>query len=216
MKTAKLLFVMTFICLKIKAQQISNEALNQKYKLSLIFGLNQPIFTKGFNVEVNYYTEHFVFDYSHGFNLHFQDNLVSDESKRQHLKYNISHSLGIGVGYRITPELNIRIEPKIHLWNVYYDDKDYSDENIIKKYTTYTLGLGAYYRWIPFKNSDSFTKGITFVPSVRWWPNVQTSLKDDKFEYSNRITNKTEIHEANNIGFGNSPFFGNLSVGYSF
>jgi hypothetical protein len=134
----------------------------------------------------------------------------------QHLKYNISHSVGLGIGYRITPELNIRIEPKVHIWNVYYDDKDYSDENIIKKYTTYTLGLGAYYRWMPFKNSDSFVKGLTFVPSVRWWPNVQTSLKDDKFEYSNRNTNKSETIQANNIGFGNSSFFGNLSVGYSF
>lgn len=198
------------------SQQISPEELDQKFKLGIVFGLNQPIITNGFNIELNYFTKNFVFDYSHGFSLKFKDKLVTKESRRQHLKFNISHTLGFGVGYRITPELNIRIEPKIHLWEVFYDNQSYDAKNILKKYSTFTLGLGTYYRWLPFKNTDGFAKGISVIPSFRWWPNIYTTLKDDKFEYFNQITQKNEIHEANNIGVSNTPFFGNISVGYSF
>lgn len=198
------------------SQQISLEELDQKFKLGIVFGLNQPIITNGFNIELNYFTKNFVFDYSHGFSLKFKDKLVTKESRRQHLKFNISHTLGFGVGYRITPELNIRIEPKIHLWEVFYDNQSYDAKNTLKKYSTFTLGLGTYYRWLPFKNTDGFAKGISVIPSFRWWPNIYTTLKDDKFEYFNQITQKNEIHEANNIGVSNTPFFGNISVGYSF
>ena len=198
------------------SQQISPEELDQKFKLGIVFGLNQPIITNGFNIELNYFTKNFVFDYSHGFSLKFKDKLVTKESRRQHLKFNISHTLGFGVGYRITPELNIRIEPKIHLWEVFYDNQSYDAKNTLKKYSTFTLGLGTFYRWLPFKNTDGFAKGISVIPSFRWWPNIYTTLKDDKFEYFNQITQKNEIHEANNIGVSNTPFFGNISVGYSF
>ena len=124
--------------------------------------------------------------------------------------------MGVCIGYRITPEFNIRIEPKIHIWEVSYDNKSYDEGDVFKKYTTYTLGLGAYYRWLPFKSSDNFTKGITLAPSIRWWPNVYTTLPDNKFEYYNIITKQNEVHQANKIGISNSPFFGNISVGYSF
>ena len=163
------------------SQQISPEESDQKFKLGIVFGLNQPIITNGFNIELNYYTKNFIFDYSHGFNLKFKDDLVSAESKRQRLKYKISHTLGFGIGYIITPELNIRIEPKIHLWEVFYNNQSYDAKNILKKYSTFTLGLGIYYCWLPFKNNDGFAKGISVIPSFRWWPNIHTTLKDDKF-----------------------------------
>jgi hypothetical protein len=214
MNSAKLLVIIVFLSSKVSAQNPLDQ--EEKFKFSLVFGLNQPIFTQGFNVEINYYTKYFVFDYSHGFNLHFKDKLVTDEAQKQHLKFKISHSLGVGFGYRVTRDFNIRIEPKIHVWNMYHDDKDYSKEHILKTYSTYTLGLGTYYRWQPFRNAENFSKGLTLVPSIRWWPNVSSSLKNNEFEYFNRITNKTEIHKANNIGVANSAFFGNISLGYSF
>jgi hypothetical protein len=214
MNKIKLLAIIAFWSSKVLAQNTSDQA--EKFKFSLVFGLNQPIVTQGFNFEVNYYTKYFVFDYSHGFNLSFKDNLVSDEAKVQGLKFKISHTLGVGIGYRVTRDFNIRIEPKMHIWNMYQADKPYSDANILKKYTTYTLGLGAYYCWQPFRNADNFSKGITIVPSVRWWPNVATSLPNNEYKYFNAFTNRTEIHKANNIGVANTPFFGNISVGYSF
>jgi hypothetical protein len=211
---AKLLGILLLLSSPLLAQNAPLD--DEKFKFSLVFGLNQPIFTQGFNVEINYYTKYFVFDYSHGFNLHFKDKLVTGEAQRQHLKFKISHSLGVGFGYRVTRDFNIRFEPKIHVWNVYHDDKEYSKENILKIYSTYTLGLGTYYRVQPFRNAQNFTNGFTLVPSIRWWPNVATSLKNNEFEYFNRITNKTEIHKANNIGVANTAFFGNISLGYSF
>jgi hypothetical protein len=214
MNKIKLLAIISFLSSKVLAQNTPDQA--EKFKFSLVFGLNQPIVTQGFNFEVNYYTKYFVFDYSHGFNLHFKDNLVTGDAKTQSLKFKIPHTLGVGVGYRITRDFNIRIEPKMHIWNMYQADKPYSDANILKKYTTYTLGLGAYYRWQPFRNADNFTKGITIVPNVRWWPNIASSLPNNEHQYFNSFTNKTEIHKANNIGVANTPFFANISVGYSF
>ncbi len=215
MKKLRLIFILIFSIGYLNAQTPYLEA-NQKYKLSIVFGLNQPLATQGFNIELNYYTKHFVFDYSHGFNLKIRDNLVSKEAKNQHLKFNIPHSLGFGIGYRITPELNVRIEPKLHIWEVFYENETYQKQNQLKKYNTFTLGLGAYYRWQPFRKKDNFTQGISVIPSLRWWPNVYTNLANNKFDYFNKITNKNETHKANNIGVANSPFFANVSVGYSF
>lgn len=184
-------------------------------KLSVVFGLNQPIFTKGFNFEVNYWTKKYVIDYSHGFGLEFTDNLVSDEAKEQHLSFKVKHSVGIGFGYRFTKNFNLRLEPKIHTWEMYYDDSFLKSEGKIKSYTTYTLGLGAYYRWTPFEKKDNFMKGITISPSIRWWPNIASSLDNNEYHYYNERTQQNEVHEANKIGLNNSPFFANISIGYT-
>lgn len=203
-------------CRVLIAQPIAPPDGGHKYRFGVVFGLSQPIVTNGFNIELNYYTDKLVFAYSHGFNLHFRNALVTGEAKQQHLAFRISHSLGFGVGYRITPSLNIRIEPKMHLWNVYYDDGNFTQQARITSYATYTLGLGTYYRWMPFQNRESFSRGLTVMPSFRYWPNVFTTLKNNEFSYQNRITNKPAVHQANNIGLNNSPFFANVSVGYTF
>ena len=97
---------------------------------------------------------------------------------------------------------------------MYYAGDIQSSENLITEYTTFTLGLGAYINWLPFKHKSNLLKGITLAPSLRWWPKVSDSLEDD-FTYDNRITGQTEAHDALEIGFNNTPFFFNLSVGYS-
>jgi hypothetical protein len=184
-------------------------------EVSLLFGLNQPIVTHGFNFEVNWWMKKFVIDYSHGFGLKFRDNLVTPEARDQHLAFNITHSLGIGFGYRFTENFNLRIEPKIHVWEMYYDDQFKSPQGKIATYNTYTLGLGAYYRWMPFAKKEGLIRGLTIAPSARWWPNVATSLNKNEVRYQNLETGKEEIHKANNIGVSNTPFFVNVSVGYT-
>ncbi len=184
--------------------------------VSLVFGLNQPIVMNGFNFEVDYWTKKFVFDYSHGFGLEFGDNLVSEEAKAQNLNFNVSHSVGIGVGYRITEGFNLRVEPKLHVWQMFYNNGFKNMNSMIHEYSTFTLGLGAYYRWLPFQNKDGFLKGLTVAPSARWWPNVASSLDGDQYAYFNTVTQKNEIHHANKIGMSNTPFFVNVSVGYTF
>jgi hypothetical protein len=208
--------IIVFIVLFCANNGYSQANEKQNNELSIVFGLTQPIVTNGINFEINYWLKNFVIDYSHGFGLEFKGGLVNEEAKKQHLNFNISNSVGIGFGYRFTKNLNLRIEPKVHIWEIYYEDQFKNNDNLIKKYTTYTLGLGAYYRWTPFENKENLLKGITISPSIRWWPNIATSLTDNKFEYQNSKTGKNEIHQANNIGISNTPLIINVSIGYTF
>ena len=187
----------------------------ETHKLGILFGLNQIFITNGFNVEINYWLENFVLDYSHGFGLELKNNLVSVEAKNQKLNFNISHSLGVGVGYRITKNFNIRLEPKLHVWEVYYEDQFKIPNQKIKDYKTYTLGLGAYYLWKPFHHESNFLSGLTVAPSIRWWPNIDSTLKNNELKYFNDKAGKDEIHKVNNIGYNNSSFFANISIGYT-
>ena len=210
MKKVTLSLFLLVSVLTLNAQQASRSP-----EVSLVFGLNQPIVTQGFNVEVNYWMKKFVIDYSHGFGLKFRDNLVTQEARDQKIAFNITHSLGIGFGYRFTERFNLRVEPKLHVWEVYYDDAFKTSQGKITTYNTFTLGLGAYYRWTPFEKHDNVLKGLTIVPSARWWPNVASSLKNDEYEYLNSRTQQMETHRANNIGVSNTAFFVNVSIGYT-
>lgn len=210
MKKLTLPFVLLFAAFASHAQQ------TKKPEISVVFGLNQPLVLRGINFEVDYWTEKFVFEYSHGFGLEFQDNLITKDAQDQQLAFHVTHSLGIGIGYRITKRFNVRIEPKLHMWEMYYDDGFKTAAGRIKKYNTYTLGLGAYYRWTPFENNENALRGLTIAPSVRWWPTVSSSLNDDNYSYFNERTQQTETHQANNIGLSNTPFFVNVSIGYTF
>jgi opacity protein-like surface antigen len=194
-------------------QEIETE---KKVQWSILFGLNQPILLRGFNVEANYWTKKFVFDYSHGFGLHLDGEFVGGDIKQQQLDLKVTHSLGIGVGYRFTKGFNLRLEPKLHLFEVYYKGEEQNEAARITDYSTFTLGVGAYYRWLPFEKKANALKGITVAPSVRYWPNVSSTLTGDKFSYSNKLTGQTETHEAVSIGAANTPWIVNISVGYTF
>jgi hypothetical protein len=128
----------------------------------------------------------------------------------------VPHTLGFGLGYRFTPAFHVRLEPKLHFFDLYYDGDEKSVGNRIASYYTFTLGVGAYYRWLPFENNTDWSRGLTVMPSVRYWPNVASSLADNKLTYQNRLTGATETHSALNIGALNTPWVVNISIGYSF
>lgn len=154
-----------------------------------------------------------MFDYSHGFNLSFPG---EGESKVQRLTFRMPHTVGFGAGYRFTEAFNIRVEPKMHIWDVYYENTSSDDQSRINTYTTFTLGLGAYYNWMPFEREQNVFRGLTIAPSFRWWPNIATTLPDNALRYTNTLTQREEIHQAKNIGIANTPFFVNISIGYTF
>ena len=55
------------------------------------------------------------------------------------------------------------------------------------------------------------------MPSLRYWPNVWSSLGNDKFTYTNRVTNRTETYQAASQGFpGTGGLLANVTVGYTF
>ncbi|MCA6363351.1 MAG: hypothetical protein IM638_09955 [Bacteroidetes bacterium] len=184
-------------------------------RYSFVLGLTQPIFLRGFNAEFDLWMKRFVIDYSHGVELKLDGGLVGGELEAQQLNVKIPHSVGFGFGYRFTDGLNLRIEPKLHVFELYNQTDIQTAANRIGRYSTYTLGLGVYYRWLPFQNKQSGLKGITIAPSVRWWPRIASSLSDDKLVYTDR-NGVSLTHNALNIGVSNSPWIVNVSVGYSF
>jgi hypothetical protein len=197
------------------AQGVPSSATNTK-RFSILAGLNQPLVFHGFNIEVNYYTKKWVFDYSHGFGLHVDGKFAGGEYEAQHIDFKITHSFGAGIGYRFTEAFNLRFEPKIHCYQTYMEGDPQTKVHSIANFNTYTLGLGAYYRWLPFKNTHTPAKGITIVPSVRYWYKVASDLPDNEFSYQNSKTGKSETIKAPNIGIANTPLLINVSVGYSF
>ncbi len=185
-------------------------------RISVLAGLIQPIVLKGGNIEVTYFTKRMSFDYSHGFLLNMSGGTMVGDAKDQKLAYHLPYSTGFGIGYRFTSFFDVRVEPKIHSWEVYYDGETQNKTNLIKSYKTYSVGLAAYYRYMPFHKKDNWLQGIATSTSLRWWPNIGSSLTDDKFTYNNKFSNKDETLKASNIGIAGSQFLFNISIGYTF
>lgn len=184
-------------------------------RVALLFGLNQPLLVKGFNIEANLFYKRLVVDYSHGASLNFEGPSVVGAAAEQQLAFHLPYSTGFGVGYRVTDWLNIRVEPKWHRYEVYYGGEAQVPENLINVYNTFSLGLGAYVNWRPFKKMNNALSGIMIAPSVRYWPRVSSSLEGDAFSYYNKQTERQEIHQALEVGIANTPLIVNISVGYS-
>lgn len=171
----------------------------------------------GFNVQAEYTTNRLVVDYSHGFNLRFSGQTASTDAQAQNLNETLRSTLGIGIGYRLTPTLDVRFEPKLHSYEVYYNGGAETAANRLTSYRTVTLGVGAYYRYYPFRRQENGLAGILIMPSVRYWPNVGSSLTNNKLTYVNRTTNRTETYRAATQGIaGTGGLFANVTVGYTF
>jgi hypothetical protein len=207
-------FIVTCIIINTVAQKNSKKELLYSNKVSVLFGLLQPIVAQGFNIEINYTTKRLIFDYSHGVSL---DPPVTGDFKTQNVVLNIPYTTGFGIGYRFSSFFDIRFEPKLHSWKIYYKDEIQNVANKINDFKTFTLGIGAYYRYMPFKNSDNkILQGITTSTSLRYWQNAGTTLSGDEFSYLNKITNKNQKLKAPNIGFANTPIIFNIGIGYTF
>lgn len=212
-----LLFIIASIMMQLQYSYAQKDNTNEyNTKLSILAGLIQPMVLKGGNIEATYFTKRLTFDYSHGFLLNIGGPTTTGDAKEQKLKYHLPFSTGFGIGYRFTPNFDVRAEYKTHSWQVYYEGENQNSENRITAYKTYTVGIGAYYVYMPFKKKDNWLRGITISNSVRWWPNVGSSLTDNKFSYYNKLTEKNEVLNASNIGITGTQFLVNVSIGYTF
>lgn len=163
----------------------------------LLFGLNQPIILHGGNVELNYLTRNWVFEYSHGFLLDLSPNrsfTMTPAEREQKLDIFLPFSTGGGIGYRFTENFNLRAEVKAHRYEVARGDVSFA-------YTTWSVGLGAYYYWYPFGNEH-----FVVTPSVRFWPNVASTLDNGEYRFADG-----QVHRAHDFSL-----FANVSVGYRF
>jgi hypothetical protein len=213
-KNILIVILITIVCNSSFAQKTEKKKLLYSNKFSVLFGTLQPTALSGFNIEFNYATKRLMFDYSHGVSL---DPPVVGDFKTQNVVLHLPYSTGFGIGYRFSSFFDIRFEPKLHSWEVYYKDETQNNNNKIKDFKTFTLGIGAYYRYMPFKKSDNkFLQGLTTSTSLRYWQNVGTTLRNDEFSYLNKKSNKNEKLKAPNIGIGNSPIIFNIAIGYTF
>ncbi len=215
MKKLLLSTLIFMACFGTKAfAQADNSSLTNR--ANLVFGVSQ-LLAGGFNVEGNLFWKRLAFDYSHGVNLRFSNELLeAGPDREQQLDIVLPWTTGFGVGYRFNNWLNLRVEPKWHRFELHYTEVEMEiPTSFIADYTTFTLGLGLYANLRPFKNQDNWLRGLMIAPNVRWWPQVGTSLDNGELWYDNVLTGQAERHEAREIGIANTPFFANVSIGYS-
>lgn len=199
-----------------KSPKYSRVAYPYANRISVLAGMSQIVYG-GANLEVTYYTNRLSFDYSHGVSLDFEGNRASSQVKEQGLAVHMPWTTGFGVGYRVTPFLDVRVEPKLHSYEIYYAGQAQTSANRIASYRTATLGLGAYYRIYPFSKLNNGLSGIVVAPSVRYWPNIWSSLNGDSFTYVNKVTGKEQTHKAETQGInGTNGLLVNVSIGYTF
>lgn len=185
-------------------------------KINLVVGLTQPLLVNGFNVEVNYLCHRFIFDYSHGVSLDFSGNAVTSDLKKQGVTVHMPYTTGFGIGYRLTEWLNLRVEPKWHRFEFYYEGEAQNSNTEITSFNTFSLGLGLYGYFRPFKNKASFLNGFMIAPSLRFWPTVSSTLESGQYSYMNKKTMATEEIKTLDPGIGFTPIVFNVSIGYSF
>jgi len=183
-------------------------------RVNILMGLNQPLLG-GFNIEANLFYQRLAFDYSHGISLNLSNNALVGAVAEQGLAVHIPYTTGFGIGYRFNEWFNVRVEPKWHGFELYYEGDKQTADNLITSYNTFSLGLGAYANLRPFKRKDNFLKGIMLAPSIRWWPTLSSSLEEDQLTYTNQNTGTQATHDALEIGVANTPWIINVSLGYS-
>ncbi|HEY1872525.1 MAG TPA: hypothetical protein VGG71_15790 [Chitinophagaceae bacterium] len=184
-------------------------------RINVLFGTSQ-ILLHGFNIEGNFIYKRFIFDYSHGVSLDFKDANVSSDLQKQGLAVHMPWTTGFGIGYRLKEWINIRVEPKFHRFEFYYENDPINNNTQITSYNTFTLGIGLYEDYRPFKKNGNFLRGFLIAPSVRFWPTVSSTLEGGSFTYMNRNTNKEEEITTLDPGIKFTPWIFNISLGYSF
>ena len=214
----KNLFFATLAMLALQGSlQAQGQDWKQDRKAALLFGLTQPLFVSGFNVEGNYIHNRFIVDYSHGASLDISGGLLPGYLQEQGLVVHMPFSTGFGIGYRFTEWLNLRVEPKWHRFEFYYEgDAQNAANRIAADGANYSLGLGLYGFFQPFKKKADARRGITFAPSIRLWPTLSSAFDGGGFSYQNRNTGQTEQLQSLASGIGFSPFIFNVSIGYTF
>ena len=183
-------------------------------KINVLFGGTQ-LLVHGFNYETNYVSKRLIVDFSHGVSLLFKEGTVPTELKKQGVEVHMPWTIGAGVGYRLTEWLTIRVEPKWHRFEFYYENGQLPQHQITA-YNTFTLGVGVYGSYQPFKKKENFLKGIMIAPSIRYWPTVLSTAKENNYSYYNQSTGATEVIKTYGPGIALTSLILNVSFGYTF
>jgi len=121
----------------------ADEAASPRRDATFLVGTLQPVVLSGWNVEFDARWGRLVAGYSHGWLLEIP---VTGALKDQALSVHSPYSTGFGIGYEVLDGLSLlRLEPKIHRFEIDYDDRAARSAMPVAEYRTITLGLGAYY-----------------------------------------------------------------------
>ncbi len=201
-----------FILITITVTGAQAQEWKMEKRINVLFGLSQVVVAHGFNVEFNYISKRLIFDYSHGVSLDFEGSTVPADLRKQGIAVKMPWTTGFGIGYRLKEWINFRLEPKFHRFEFYYGGENQE----ITSYNTFSLGLGIYGSFRPFKKDDNFLSGLMISPSIRYWPTISSTLKDNKYIYFNKRTGINEEIRTLDPGIGFTPLVINISIGYSF
>lgn len=165
--------------------------------LALKAGLSQPLLLSGANLALAYKTDRWVFEYSHGMWLRYDRVGRTDTERDQDLDLYSPWTTGFGIGYRLPWRVDIRVEVKAHRYRVT------PPGNKPFAYTTFSVGPAINYHQ-PVYN------GLGLDLTVRFWPNVATTLNDDRRAFVDS-EGKRQTHKAHDLGV-----FPNASLTYTF
>jgi len=167
-------------------------------QVGMNFGLLQ-LALGGFNVAAELRYRRFWFEYSHGMELKL-NNLdgfsMSQTERDQNLRVFVPYTTGFGVGVTIVDELWLGVEFKTHRYEVN------APGGPVSSYQTYSIGPVLGYKAFIYK-------GLYTDLYLRYWPNVASSLEDNKIALQG--SDGTVIHNAHDFGV-----FANVSIGYAF
>lgn len=153
----------------------------------------------GFNVAAEARYRRLWFEYSHGQFLTLNDagGLGMTTTERgQGLHLYVPYTTGFGVGVTLMDELWVGVEFKTHRYEVN------APGGPIARYQTYSVGPVLGYKLFVYR-------GLHVNAYVRYWPNVATSLDDDKIALLG--AHGAVTHDAHSF-----DFFANASIGYAF
>lgn len=163
-------------------------------QFTILTGLIQPILLGGVNLAGTYFTDRISFEYSHGMFLTYPAFMRKDDNASRVFS---PWSTGPGIGYRISSKYDIRAEAKAHRYLVDLVNNNHTE------YTSFSLGIGVYSR-------QYLSKHILLEYSLRYWPNISSTLPNDTYTYSDGQGSTLE-HKANQLGL-----IFTLSLGYTF
>src|SRR5690242_19876898 len=129
-KRSKLLLILLSLSLFFPVFHANAQEWKSEKKVNVLFGISQ-LLASGFNIEGNYINKRFIADYSHGVSLDFKDGTVTSDLKRQGLAVHMPYTTGFGIGYRLKEWVNIRIEPKWHRFEFYYEQDAQTKANLV-------------------------------------------------------------------------------------
>jgi hypothetical protein len=167
--------------------------------VSVMLGLHQWLVMGGGNVAAQYKGRRLVLEYSHGQSLHLNNGgrlTLTGEERDAGAQVDMPWTTGAGVGLRLTRNLHLLIEGKIHRYELLG-----ADRNQRLSYLTFTVGPGLFYE-------IHLWRGLFLQPLVRWWPTVADTL--DEGASLRRTDGSTYVVRPKSLGV-----FANVNLGWA-